>query len=112
LEVDGNDKLSEILELYEDDWKVYQKVLQESDKDTNALKLLENIQALKKENEFLTIKYDELKKFVKGILVSLSEEKKNELAIDLDKKIKRKASLSAPGMTKELMLNTEKVVKS
>jgi len=76
------------------------------------LELLENIQTLKKEKEFLTIKYDELKKFLKGILISLSEEKKEELSVELDKKIKKKASLSAPGMTKELVLNTEKVVKS
>jgi hypothetical protein len=112
LEIDGNDKLSEILEPYEDDWKVYQKDLQESNKDINTLKLLENIQALKKENEFLSIKYDELKKFLKGILISFSEEKKEELSVELNKKINRKNSLTAPGMTKELMLNTKKVVKS
>jgi DNA repair exonuclease SbcCD ATPase subunit len=112
LEVDGNAKLSEILEKYEDNWKVYQKDLQKSNKDTNILELLESIQTLKKEKEFLNIKYDELKKFLKEILVSLSQEKRKDLAIDLNKKINRKDSISAPGRTKELMLNTEKVIKS
>jgi len=112
LELDGNDKLSKILEPYEDDWKAYQKDLQKSNKDTNTLELLESIQVLKKEKEFLNIKYDELKKFLKGILVSLSQEEKNKLDLELDKKIKRKESITAPGQTKELILNTKKVIKS
>jgi hypothetical protein len=74
--------------------------------------LLRKIKVLKKEKESLSITCNELKKFVKGILISLSPEEKKELSVELDKKIKRRVSLSAPGMTKELMLNTEKVVKS
>jgi len=110
LELENNDKITEILEPYENDWKVYQKDLQASDK--NTLELLSKIRALEQENEFLNIKYDGLKKFVKGILISLSQETKKELSVELDKKIKKRASLSASGMTKELMLNVEKIVKS
>jgi len=110
LEMDSNDKMREILEPYEDDWKAYQKDLQEENKDNQEL--LRKVRVLEKENEFLNIKYDELKKFLKGILTSLSQEEKKGLSVELNRKINRKDSFSAPGMTKELVLNTEKVVKS
>ncbi|CAG8699603.1 5272_t:CDS:2, partial [Ambispora leptoticha] len=85
LELDGNDKLN-----------------------TNTLELLENIQALKKENEFLSIKYDELKKFLKGILVSLSSEEKKGLSVELNKKINRKDKIRKE-LESELAESKEKI---
>src|SRR5438552_2959995 len=45
-------------------------------------------------------------------MVSLSQEAKKELASELDKKIKRKGSISASGNTEELILITREVIES
>ncbi|CAI2164578.1 18997_t:CDS:2 [Funneliformis geosporum] len=111
LEIEGNPKLIEILEPY-DDWKDHQKDLQESNKDT--LELLKNIRVLEKEKKSLNIKYTELKKFLKEkTFILLSRDAKQELVNKLDKEFREKENLLLiPGKTKELMLSTEEAIKS
>ncbi|CAI2161631.1 15281_t:CDS:2 [Funneliformis geosporum] len=103
--------LLDSLEFIKDLENLEELEVDESNENTNTLELLRKIKVLEKEKEFSNIKYDELKKFLKKILISLSQGAKHELAVELNKKINRKTSLSAPGMTKELMLNIEKIVK-
>lgn len=120
LELDGNDKLTELLESYEDGWKAYQENLQKlaSSFDLNE----ENIQELlhlrgenkklKNNLELSQQKYDDLKRFLKGVLISLSQEAKQELVDKLEREVKRKGSYSQSGRTKELMLNAKAVLES
>ncbi|CAG8612026.1 16107_t:CDS:2 [Cetraspora pellucida] len=117
LKLDGNIELNKILEPY-DDWKDYQKDLQESNQDTREL--LRNIRILEKEKKDLSMKFDlsqqkynDLKNFLKEVLVSLSQEAKKDLVEKLDREIKEKGNnISAPGMTEELKLNTKAVIES
>lgn len=67
LKVDDNIELTKILEPYQGDWKNYKKIIQGSNKDAQELLRLSQQ------------KYDELKKTLKGVMVSLSEEAKQEL---------------------------------
>ena len=57
-------------------------------------------------------KYDELKRFIKEVMLSLSQEAKNKLIVELNKRIQRKNSISASGNTQELMLYTKEVIES
>ncbi|CAI2168955.1 2372_t:CDS:2 [Funneliformis geosporum] len=103
--------LLDSLEFIKDLENLEELEVDESNENTNTLELLRKIKVLEKEKEFSNIKYDELKKFLKKILISLSQGAKHELAVELNKKINRKTSLSAPGMTKELIqsINTYQI---
>jgi len=59
-----------------------------------------------------SLKYKDLKRFIKEIMLSLSPKAKDELVIELRKRTQRKDSISAPGNTKELMLYAKEAIES
>jgi hypothetical protein len=70
-------KLTELLNPYQGDWKTCR---------SDAKELISQQ------------KYNDLKRSLKGVMVSLSQEAKKELVRELNKEAKRKTSLSASGM--------------
>ncbi|CAI2162204.1 17139_t:CDS:2 [Funneliformis geosporum] len=98
LELDGNNKLSEILEPYEE-------------KEKNNLFIELNLS--KKELDSSKQKYAKLKGFLKETFDSLSQEAKKELVEKLDREIATKGKdISAPGMTEDLKANVRAVIES
>lgn len=109
LKIDDNTKLVEILKPLQGDWEIYRKIkfVQGNNKDSQDI-----IKNLSSKLELSQQKYDELKKFLKGVMVSLSQDAKQELVNKLDRETKRKGSISSSGRTKELISNTRAVVES
>jgi hypothetical protein len=110
LEIDDNAKLIEILDPYKGNWKACRENIQELIKlvRESPYKLVN----LAKQLELSQRKYNDLKKFLKGALVSVSQEAKEELVDELNKKIKRKDSISGSGNTQELKLIMEATIES
>lgn len=102
LEIDDNIEISSGSEHLPKNLKSF------SYKNTN----LKPFQDLALEKLKLELKYDNLKKFLKDALASLSQETKKELAIQLGKKMEKGGSISASANTQELILNAEEVIES